>query len=121
MRVAVADGAGDDGMRRDGAREGAGEEVRVSELGMLAMTAEMTDSGDTPSVADVQPETAKERTAATAPTRESERVVMARAKAAGGPDRARAQIVGAEGFSKIEMVATVFAGGHLYVQNHPLG
>ena len=93
---AAAVGAGDEGMRRDGARDGDREEVVVSELGMLAMTAEITDAGDTPSVADVQPETTKERTAATAPTRERERVVMARRKAVGGPDRAAAQIIVAE-------------------------
>ena len=85
MCAALAEGAGDDGIRRDGARDGDGEDVVVSELGMLAMTAERTDWGDTPSVADVQPETTKERPAATAPAREREREVMACGKADGAP------------------------------------
>jgi hypothetical protein len=65
--------------RRDGVVRP--ELVVVVDEGRFAMTAERTVSGDTPRLAGAQPVTAKTDTAAIAPTRGSEGVIMLYAKA----------------------------------------
>src|SRR5512133_3480080 len=77
-RLAAAHGGGDSGMRRRDA--GARPELVVVVLadGRFAMTVARTVSGDTPRLAGAQPVTARTDTAAIAPTRASEGVIMAR-------------------------------------------
>src|SRR5262245_66477364 len=86
-RFAATEGGGDSGMRRrlpDG-------EVRpplvvVVDDGMVAMTADRMSVGDTPSVvADVQPARETTETAAIAPARACEGVIMPRARASSAP------------------------------------
>ena len=81
-RDAAADGAGDEGIRRDDPREvGSGDEVVVVDRGMVAMTAAMMSCGGTPSVpVEAQPVTSEVRTAATALALARVRVVMRRVK-----------------------------------------
>ena len=71
---------------RDGARRSEGVVVVVVvDDGMLAMTVARIVSGDTPRVAGEQPVIERRDTAATAPTRGSERVFMPHAKADARP------------------------------------
>jgi len=78
--VAADDAGGDSGMRR--LREGAGEVrpvlvvVAVVDDGRFAMTVARTVSGDTPSVAGVQPVRHRKGTTAIAPARGSEGEIM---------------------------------------------
>src|ERR1700755_2578856 len=82
-RAADADAAGESGIRRRGDDV---EPPTVSVVrGRLARTVESTTSGDTPSVADVQPENAAKETTAIAPSGRRAGVTMRRWKAASAP------------------------------------
>src|SRR5262245_13593902 len=86
-RVAAVDGGGDSGMRRrlpDGIVRP--PLVVVVDDGMLAMTADRMSVGDTPSVvADVQPARETTETAAIAPARACEGVIMPAREASSTP------------------------------------
>jgi len=85
-RAAAGDGVGEFGIRR---RAGVvrPEFVVVVDDGMLAMTVARTVSGDTPRLADVQPAIERRDTAAIAPTRVGEGVIMQTANADLAPKR----------------------------------
>jgi len=89
--VAADDGGGESGMRR---RAGVVRpelvDVVVDE-GMLAMTVARTVSGDTPRLAGVQPVIVKRDTAAIAPTRGADGVIMWNANAHMEPGDCRAR------------------------------